>query len=445
MEPVTEQNYRSGGFWETNRALIKSLLIGALTLLMLIPASFIQDLVRERQSRQEEVIREVCSSWALSQTITGPIVMIPYLSQEIRPDKSVVNVKKFAFLMPDKLNTDSKVSTETRHRSIFDVSLYRSTVELSGTFAPIDLAAAGIPASSIYENEIRLLTGISDVRGLEEEVVVDLNEVRTSLDASLPVNELVNSGLSKILHWDRSQPLNFRMHLQLRGSADLNFVPIAKSNQLEMLANWKHPSFSGKFLPSTHEPASDSSVRAHWNVLQVSSGIPTLITDQNIHLEDASMGVRFLQPADGYGKTQRSAKYALLFIALTFAVFFFMEVLRKKQIHPLQYLLVGLALCVFYTLLLSFTEYCGFNLSYAVAASATVLLVGCYIWSIFGSARIGASFTTALGILYTYIFVLIQLEDWALLFGSIGLFLLLAIIMFFSRKIDWYAVGKQKA
>lgn len=444
MEPTTEKNDRTTGFWETNRALIKSLLIGALTLLMLIPAAFIRELVAERQSRQQEVINEVSSKWALAQTFKGPILMIPYLTQEVRPDKSVVNVKKYAFLMPDKLHIRSKVGTETRHRSIFDVTLYRTELSVDGSFAPTDLSAAGIPASAIYEQEIRLIAGISDVRGLEDEVITELNGVQGTLDASLPANELVESGLSKIVRWDRSQPLSFRLGIKLRGSSDLKIVPVARNNQIDMTANWKSPSFSGKFLPASHGPASDSGFNAHWNVLQVSSGIPTLITDQSVYLDEAALGVRLIQPADGYGKTSRTAKYALLFIALTFTVFFFMEVLRKKQIHPLQYLLVGLALCVFYTLLLSFTEYCGFNLSYGIAAGATVALVGCYVWSIFKSGRIGLSFTLALGVLYSYIFVLIQLEDLALLFGSIGLFVLLAVIMYFSRKIDWYAVGKQK-
>lgn len=445
MEPTTEQNHKPLGFWESNRALIKSLLIGALTLLMLIPAALIQDLVYERQSRQEEVINEVSNKWAHAQTIKAPVLMIPYLIQEVRPDKSVVNVKKYAFLTPDKLNIDTKVSTEKRHRSIFDVSVYRTNLELNGSFAPIDLVGSGIPASAIYENEIRLVCGISDIRGLDEEVSAELNDVPGNLDASLPANELISSGLSKIVQWDRKQPLQFHIRMRLRGSNELNFVPLAKSNQIDMTANWKHPSFSGNFLPVSHEAINDSSYHARWNVLQVSSGIPTLITDQNVSLQETALGVRFLQPADGYGKTQRSAKYAILFVALTFTVFFFMEVLRKKQIHPLQYLLVGLALCIFYTLLLSFTEYCGFNLSYAVAATATILLIGLYVRSIFNSIRIGLSFAAALAGLYTYIFVLIQLEDWALLFGSVGLFLILALIMFVSRKIDWYALGKHKA
>lgn len=436
--PETRKN-----FWDTNRMLIKSLLIGVLTLIMLIPAAFIRELVYERESRQQQVIDEVSGKWAWAQTLNGPVLAIPYLADEVQPNKTVLRVKKMAYLMPEQLNINGHVDPEQRHRSIYDVTLYHSRLEVAGTFNPAALEASGISAANLLPGEAQLLLGIDDVRGIEQDINLDLNGSTVVMDAGVPANDLIKSGLSKRINWDVTSPLHFRFTVLLKGSSALSFVPVGKTTKVNLASSWRHPSFEGKFLPSEQAQIGQSGFNSRWNVLQSSSGIPSVVTDQGIRPGDAAFGVKLIQPADGYGKTQRSVKYALLFISLTFTVFFFIEVLQKKQIHPLQYLLVGLALCVFYTLLLSFTEYIGFNYAYGISTTATISLIGLYVWGVFKSARIALSFSTALAALYAYIFVLIQLEDFALLFGSIGLFILLAVIMYYSRKIDWYGTLKQ--
>lgn len=437
---------RQPSFWENNRTLIKSLLIGVLILIMLIPASFIQQLVYERENRQREVIQEVSSKWAQEQTLKGPVLMIPYLELIPQADKTVARVRKQAFFMPEKLHIDGKLSPEVRHRSIYEVTLYSSQLQLQGSFPVIDPSRLGIAPEQMLWDEAQLLARIDDLRGLEEDVRLQWDSTQTVFEPGLPANDLINQGqgLSKKVSISAGKTTAFRIDLKLKGSGLLFFTPVAKSTKVSLSAPWPHPSFEGKFLPSTPASLSDSGFKADWSVLQVSSGVPSAFKDQ-YNLTQASFGVRLLQPTDGYVKTQRSVKYALLFISLTFTIFFFIEILQKKQIHPLQYLLVGMALCVFYTLLLSFTEYSGFNTAYLVAATATVTLIGLYVWSVFRQGRIALLFTAALAALYGYIFVLIQLEDYALLFGSIGLFLILAIIMFYSRKIDWYGTLRQTA
>jgi inner membrane protein len=439
----TPQPEDKKSFWDTNRMLIKSMLIGTLTLIMLIPASFIRELVYEREARQQQVISEVSSKWALEQTLKGPILAVPYLVTEVRPDKSLVNVKKLAYVMPEQLTLKGVVDPEQRHRSIYDVTLYRSKLNAEGSFKPVDFAAMGIAPENLLLSETRLLIGINDVRGLEQDITLNINGTNMIMDAGVPANELLSSGLSKAITWDPAKPLSFSFNLLLKGSSSLNFAPVGRTTKVNLSSSWQHPSFEGKFLPSEQASIDQSGFRSTWNVLQISSGIPSIITNQTVSLDESSFGVKLIQPTDGYAKTQRSVKYALLFISLTFTIFFFIEVLQKRQIHPLQYLLVGLALCVFYTLLLSFTEYIGFNYSYGISSFATVSLIGLYVWGVFKSGKISFSFTTALAALYGYIFVLIQLEDFALLFGSIGLFVLLAIIMYYSRKIDWYGTLKQ--
>lgn len=431
-------------FWEANRTLLKSLLIAVLTLVMLIPASFIKELVSERENRRQEVINEVSSKWALAQIVKGPIMIVPYWNYETQADKTVLKIKRNLFVMPDQLNIEGQLSPEQRHRSIYDVTLYRSMLEISGTFKPAALAAIGIPVQNILEHEITLMIGIGDVRGIERDINLKMNEETFIMDAGVPSNELITKGLSKQMSWDIQKELTFSFNLQLKGSGDLNFVPIGKTTTVSITSPWLHPSFEGKFIPSQPAVINDKGFKADWTILQISSGIPGVLSGNAINLDESAFGVRLIQPTDGYAKTQRSVKYALLFISLTFTVFFFIEVLQKKQIHPLQYLLVGLALCVFYTLLLSFTEYTGFNPAYGVASLATVLLIGLYVWGIFRSRKIAMTFTASLAALYGYIFVLIQLEDFALLFGSIGLFILLALIMYYSRSIDWYGSHNKK-
>ncbi|MFT4094485.1 MAG: cell envelope integrity protein CreD [Niabella sp.] len=229
----------------------------------------------------------------------------------------------------------------------------------------------------------------------------------------------------------------FAVNLKLKGSENLYFTPVGKTSIVNLSSKWKTPAFDGQYLPAPYS-INDNGFTARWKVLQVSRNYPQAWLSGGYDLESAAFGVRLIQPADNYSKTDRSVKYAILFIALTFTVFFFLEIIQKRQIHPLQYLLVGFSLCIFYTLLLSISEYTGFNPAYLIAAPATVSLIGLYVWGIFKKAKVALAFIVALGGLYTYIFILIQLQDYALLFGSIGLFLIIAVLMYFSRKIDWY-------
>lgn len=432
----------TASFWQKNKIMVKSLLIGALTLLMLIPASLIRQLVYEREQRKVEVVQEVSSKWAQSQTVTGPILKVPYWEYNTLANKTIIKVKKYAYYLPDQLKINGNIQPQIRHRSIYDVILYNADIDLEGSFLPIDIAALSLSPENMIWEETELLLGLDDLHGLEEDVKLNWNDTSYLLDAGLPENEILKNGLNKKIQINPLVAAKFKVHLKLKGSENLNFSPIGKSTKATIKSPWQHPSFEGKFIPSNAAAINSTGFDATWNILQVSSGIPKSWKDKKVDLSQSDFGVRLLQPNDGYGKTERSVKYAILFIGLTFTLFFFIEILQKKQIHPLQYLLVGFALTIFYTLLLSITEYCGFNLAYSISASATILLIGLYVSGIFKKIKIALLFSTVLSALYAYIFVLIQLQDFALLFGSIGLFVILAIIMFYSRKIDWYGTLK---
>ncbi len=430
-------------FLDRNRLLIKGFLIGFLILLMLIPAAFIGNLVRERQERQTQVVEEVSSKWATAQTVTGPVLIVPYNYTYKGADEKLITQRKMLHLLPETLCISGDVSPEIRKRSLYQVMLYRSALKLDGAFAPAQLAALGIEPQNIFWNEAHILLGITDARGLEEEVTLNWpgGGVR-KLEPGMPENGALSTGLSIPVAFDPAAGAAFTLSLKLRGSAALSFTPTGKNTEVRLRSPWPHPAFDGKYLPDTSAEIGKDGFAAHWKILSSSRAFPQVWKDNKVGIESAAFGVRLIQPADGYVKTERSVKYAILFIALTFIVFFFLEILQKRQVHPLQYLLVGFALCIFYTLLLSISEYTGFNTAYAIAAVATVSLIGCYVWSVFRSGATALGFTAALGGLYGYIYILIQLEDYALLFGSIGLFVILAILMYASRKIDWYGVQK---
>ena len=426
-------------FWERNRMLFKGLLIGFFILVMLIPVALLSGLVSEREQRQNEVIAEVSSKWATQQTVTGPVVVVPYI-QKI--DSSGKMTRRNAYLLPEQLNIDGKLIPEQRHRSLYDVTLYRSSTQLTGIFDPAMFGKLDIPAENILWQDCYVMIGLNDARGLEEDVVMKWNGTPLALDAGLPENNVIKTGVSVAADLDLTKKTAFSVDLKLKGSSHLYFVPTGKTTRAKLSSPWKDPAFDGHYLPSTTAISKKDGFDAQWNILQVSRNYPQAWRDASTYdVEASAFGVKLVQPTDNYAKTQRSVKYAILIIALTFTIFFFLEVLQKKQVHPLQYVLVGIALCVFYTLLLSISEYTGFNLAYIISAVATVLLISLYTLGIFRQVKIAAGFAAALGGLYTYLFVLIQLQDYALLFGSIGLFVIIAIIMFYSRKINWYGTS----
>lgn len=428
-------------FYERNRNLIKGFLIGFLTLLMLIPAALVSELVNERKQRQEEVVKEVSSKWANNQTITGPILSVPYKVYTPLADGNVSVQTSHFYLLPETLNIDGQVVPEERHRSLYTVALYRSHLKISGSFLPASAAnQLKIAPENVMWAESQVLMGIDDVRGLEDEVTISWNAEKITMEAGVPNNKVVASGLYANVAIDPAQKISFSLDAKVKGSSNLYFTPIGKTTEASLRSTWKNPAFDGQYLPDKTADISNTGFTAHWKVMQVSRSYPqSWVAGTEYDIEKSAFGVKLIQPADGYAKTQRSVKYAILFIGLTFFVFFFLEMVQKRQVHPLQYLLVGFALCIFYTLLLSISEYTGFNPAYFIAATATVSLIGSYIWSIFKSGKIAGGFICALAGLYGYIFILIQLEDYALLFGSIGLFIILAVIMYYSRKIDWYA------
>lgn len=422
----------------SNSILFKGLITGGLILLMLIPTLFINNLVIERKERQQEIIEEVSGKWADSQLLSGPFLYVPYNDTVQDLSGKPTASKSRLIIIPSQLSVQEKVIPELRPRSIYKVMLYKSTGNFSGNFKtdfPEDIRKENLD----YANA-KICFSISDFKGIEEEIVMNVNGSNFKLKPGLPVNDFGSTGVSAPITLNKQlleNGFDFSTTIKIKGSSQLHFLPLASNAKFKMESPWASPSFDGNVLPGSHT-IKDTNFVAEWGFNQANLPFAQVVKSGQVNTKNLSFGVTLLQPVDHYAKTLRSVKYAILFIGLTFAMFFIIELMQSRPFHPIQYLLVGFALVVFYTLLLSISEYLQFTYAYLIAAIATVLLISFYAYTHFKSGKTFGIFLLFLSLLYSFIYILITLEDTALLVGSIGLFIVLAIVMFAGRKINWY-------
>ncbi len=357
--------------------------------------------------------------------------------------KLTKEVKKWAYFLPDQLSIHSRILPEKRYRGIYQVVVYTTELQISGAFDSLRIADLGIPSSRVLWNEAALFLDITDFKGLKEETTLRLNGADLNMIPGKFTNEQFPNALAAALPAQLfATPasthvgLDFSTTLHLKGSGDLLFVPAGKNSLVRASSSWSNPSFTGNYLPDLRT-VQDSGFTAEWKVLYLNRSYPQQWKDRVYDMKGSAFGVSLILPVDSYQQTTRSVKYAILCILLTFTAFFLIELIYSRSIHSLQYLLVGLALCLFYTLLLSFSEYIGFNGAYGVASLATIALITWYVRSILRSGAMAFFVAGLLALLYGFIFTLIQLQDYALLMGSVGLFITLAVVMYFSRKIKW--------
>ncbi|HEY9114004.1 MAG TPA: cell envelope integrity protein CreD [Bacteroidales bacterium] len=418
----------------------KGLIISALIFLLLIPTFFINNLVYERQSRQEEAFTEISSKWAQAQTIAGPIVTIPYFEFFRETNGTIQKTKKYIHILPEKLTITGKITPEKRYRGIYETVVYTSELDFTGNFQNLNQEISGIPTENMLLDQASISMGISDLRGIQDNVSIIWNNESHYFNSGVESDDIYKSGISTRLIFDEADSLyfkyNFSVKMNLRGSQYLNFIPVGKETNVILSSDWNSPSFDGAFLPDSREVQS-SGFSAYWKILHLNRNFPQMWVNSAFSVDDSAFGVNLILPVDIYTKTDRSIKYAILFIALTFLIFFFLELINNKPIHPLQYILVGFALCIFYILLLSISEHIHFNLAYLISSIMTIGLISWYSAGILKDKKLAALVGGNLIILYGFIFTIIQLEDMALLVGSLGLFLILAVVMYFSRKIDW--------
>lgn len=435
--------------WIKQSVSIRIFTIAILILLLMIPVSMVESLIREREYRKEEAIREVSSKWGEQQTIKGLVLTVPYktYTKVYEGNKSgnfkLVEAVEYAHFLPDELEISGNVTPEMRYRGIYEVIVYNSKVKLKGSFGAPDFSDWKIDPSSILWENAFLSLGLSDLRSIQDNISVKWNNEQYAFNPGVESNDVIQNGITAKLGLKPSEAMtsnsSFSLDLDFNGSSSLNFIPLGKTTKVNIASKWSNPSFEGAFLPDQREVGNDG-FSASWKVLHLNRPYPQKFKGTVEGIDESSFGVNLFIPVDEYQKSTRSAKYAAMFITLTFLVFFFVQILNGVKIHPIQYIIVGLALCVFYTLLIALSEHIPFAYSYLVASLAIIGAVTLYAKSIFNSKFLTRLIFLILSALYIFIFSIIQMEDYALLMGSIGLFIVLATIMYLTRKTNWYQI-----
>lgn len=425
-------------FQKLSRSItLKVVIIGIMILVLLIPSMMIRNLISERQANRNSVVAEVSDKWGREQTVTGPVIAIPYYLTDVKDDEQKTYYRTL-YVLPDKLDVNGKINPEIRKRNIYKVIVYQSDIAIDANFHLPDISRLDIPPDQINWDKAVVLFGLGDLRGIQKEIHISVNGKKYSVESGLKYQGLAGAGFSSNIRLDpEAAQYDFHLDLNLSGSENIFFTPVGKTTRVKLVSSWPSPSFDGNFLPDTRK-VSDDGFEAEWTILDLNRNFPQVWNNQVYPVESAAFGVNLLFPVNEYQKSMRSAKYAIMFITLTFLVFLFVEIITKNRIHPVQYLLVSIALLLFYTLLLSLSEQIGFNRAYLVSAVAIIGMISAYTYSMFKSRRPTLITSGFLTLLYAFLFSILQLEDFALLFGSIGLFIILGVVMYFSRKIDWY-------
>lgn len=417
--------------------------IGFLALLMGIPLGMVGGLRQERESRRAEAEATIAASWGAATRIAGPVLAVPQRDIVVTKGKSS-EVWTWWYLLPDKLDASADIHVSERRKGIFSLPVYLADVKLSGQFAaPAEALGVG-DNGNIQWAMAELLLPVSDPRGLR------------SLKSRIGARENVRltpsprsvGGMtafsSQPLNLDPHAPLDFDFSLTQAGADMLDFLPMARTFAASVQADWPDPDFFGASLPDTRPNKAKGQFAATWSVLEYNRSFPNVWADNALDIDAlnrSAFGVRLYRAADVYQQNERSTKYGMLFIALTFGVFFLFETLQRLRMHPVQYLLVGTALATFYLLLLAASEHISFANAYLIGAIALVLIVGGYCSAILRSWKRGAGIASWLALLYGVLFVLITREDSALVMGASVVLLLIAATMYLTRSVDWYGTG----
>ncbi len=425
-----------------NSYSVKMIIISFLAILLLIPSFLIQNVIQERIVLSEKVKNELYSQWGGKQVVAGPVLNVPFKVTETADNNQGIKERNgIAHFLPETLKTDGILYPETRKRGIYKVVVYEGKLKLQGTFAQPDVSQLDIPNAQYNWDAAYFTIGVSDMRGIKNLPELVINGQKCKVEPGVADTDLFPSGITvKADSVDLKQPMNFEIELVLNGSEDLSVEVLGKTSEVSIKSDWADPGFTGSFLPANREVTAKG-FKANWQVTHLNRNFPQQWIDNKYNTHDAKLGVELLLPVDHYQKSMRSAKYAILFIALNFIVFIFIELKSKAKIHPFQYSLVAFALLMFYALLTSIGEQTGFNMAYLISAVAVTLLISWYAFSILKNVN-SVIWVTALQTgLYLFLFTILQLQDYALLAGSIGLFVILAIIMKASQQIKWYAEG----
>jgi len=439
--------------WARNSISLKLLVIGIFVLILLIPSEMVQSLIRERESTRNEAISEIWRTWGDKQILAGPVISVPVTASKSLPNGTIESSTRYLHFLPENLSVKGNVVPHKRYRSIYEVVLYTSSLNVNGNFKPLLPKGLNVQAGDIKWDKAYLVFGISDMKGIKENIDITWNDSNFRMQPGLPVHDIIKGGVSFPLVVDPTISNKFNFNLKLNGSRLLAFLPFAADMNVNITSSWANPSFEGAFIPA-EKSVTKNGFSATWKILELNRNYGQYGFDDFIRHDDdkqlavtpdndrispenaeGAFGVNLIMPVDQYQRTTRAAKYGVLFVILTFVTFFFFELLRKKYVHPLQYLIVGFAIMLFYLLLLSLAEYMLFDFAYLISATVITLMVMLYAGAIFSNRRYGIIVGLILFMLYAYFYTLLQLQLYSLLFGSIGMVIMLSVVMLLTRNL----------
>lgn len=425
-----------------NSATIKVASIGFLVALLLIPTSMISGLVRERSSTRDEVIQEISQKWGDRQVITGPFLCVPFESTEMEKNGKSKSRILHVNILPESLQISGQIVPHIRYRSIYEAVLYQTQIDISCRFSLPKPDQLSVPVEKIFFDKATFSIGVTDMRGIKENITIQFNDKIFKGGPGLKTTDIAASGVSCVVPLSPSSlKLDFNTKLSLNGSQELQFIPVGEITSVQLTSEWTSPSFKGAFLPE-NPTLTDKGFSANWHILHLNRNFPQFWVGNQYQVHGSAFGLKLLVTADVYQKLTRIVKYALMFIIFTFSAFFLSEIIHQKRVHPIQYMLIGFAIVLFYALLLSISEHLNFNLSYALSALAITTIITGYSKAILRSYYFALTVFGIMVTLYGYLYIVLQLADYALVMGCIGLFLILATIMYITRKIDWYSLNE---
>ena len=425
---------------------LKLVLITALVLLFLVPISLIKSLIYDRQNYQRTAIISITEPLGGTAELQGIVVAVPYkIHREVfdANGKSHFETEtSYVVFAPDTYDLNFSVEPYYLTRGIFKVPVFNGSVSLKSDFSNFDFSYFKIEDKDIMLNDAVLILGLSNTKNLTAQPKLLLNgkELSVSPVKYEGVAPFTKSVCYNLNGTDFSKGLALSGELEFQGGEKIRIRPIAQDNVFRMTSPWTSPSFSGGWLPKERE-ITDKGFNALWNIAGLSTVYPKswLCKDE---LKGDAVDVSFIVPVDTYKKTERSVKYALLFLVIPFIALLISEIFSKVKIHPVQYCLIGFADVIFYLLLLSVSEHIPFDLTYFICALAVCLATLFYASAIFKKIKWGALLSGVQFVSYVFLYGTLQAEDYALLIGSIGLFVVVVLLMFITRKIDWYGLGQ---
>ncbi len=435
--------------WASQSHIGRILLLGLLIIILQFPINSIEDLVVERRATESLAVSEVQQKWGQEQRIIGPLLVLPYQKKRNWHDahsgaKETTSETKRAIFLPDEFDASGQLVNETRYRGLFEVPLYQASVKLAGFFSGRNLKEWGINDEDVLWDKARLVVMVSDARAIQKQATINWNGTEyyfaPGTDDSTSNSEGYHVDLTD---YDGStEKYTFSIKLLLNGSKGLYFAPLGKDSLVRINAPWPDPSFQGKWLPTSRQ-VDDDGFSSQWQIPYLGRNFPQRTQNYpSIHkkVNSSLVGVNLISPIDNYRMSKRSIKYEMLFLFLTFTVIWLIELMAKTRVHVMQYLFIGSGLCAFYLLELSLSEHVGFYWAYAIATLAVISMVSAYSYVVLRTGKRAAILGSTLAGLYLYLFTLLQEQNYALLIGSIGLFVMLGVIMYITRHIDWFKI-----